>query len=185
MPGINPSEIRVAGVGTVLIAPKNTDVPDVGTAFTSPWKDLGLTTNDGVKVSKKDKLDPIDAWQYQAKVRYVQSARDITVKFQLIQISLDTLPFFFNGDPTALTAPGEGDSTRIDLAASGSASEFALAVEFRDGASTTRLWLPRAVVTDTDEIAMAKNAPVKLGVTIAALASDATPAKPLASWITK
>ncbi|MFC6884687.1 MULTISPECIES: phage tail protein [Actinomadura] len=185
MPGISPSDIRVAGTGSVLVAPKNTDVPDVGTAFATPWKDLGLTTNEGVKVSKKDKLDPVDSWQYAASIRMMQSDRDLTVKLTLIQVNLDTLPFFFHGDPTALPAPGAGASTRLDLPPTSTPPEFSLAVEFKDGATTTRLHLPRAVVTENDEIALARNGAVKFGVTIAALASDAVPAKPLASWLTK
>ncbi|REE95163.1 phage tail protein [Thermomonospora umbrina] len=181
MAGLNATEIRVAGNGRVLIAAKNTDMALPGTALAAGWKDLGYTTNDGIKFTKKDKLDPVDAWQSQAAVRFIQSDRDLTVKFQLMQVNVDTLPFVMGSGITPLT-PTDG-VTKYDIAPSSEPVEFALGVEFQDGDTTTRFWVPRAIVTDMDEVQFAKNAPVKLGVTINAIATDATPVKPLASWM--
>ncbi|RFS82739.1 phage tail protein [Actinomadura spongiicola] len=184
MAGINATEIRVAGTGRVLVAPKNTDMAAPGTTLGAEWKDLGYTTNDGIKFTKKDKLDPVDSWQSMAAVRFVQSDRDLTVKFQLIQINVDTLPFVMGSGNTPLTPDVDG-VMRYDISATPVPAEFALGLEFTDGASVTRFYVPRGVVTDMDEVQFAKNAPVKLGVTINAVASDATPVKPLASWMTK
>lgn len=181
MAGMNATEIRVAGNGKVLIAAKNTDMPVPGTPLGAAWKDLGYTTNDGIKLTKKDKLDPVDAWQSQAAVRFIQSDRDLTVKFQLMQVNVDTLPFVMGSGATPLT-PTDGVIS-YNLEATAIPAEFALGVEFEDGASVTRFYIPRAIVTDMDEVQFAKNAPVKLGVTVNAIASDATPAKPLASWM--
>lgn len=181
MAGLNATEIRVAGNGRVLVATKNTDITVPGTPPGAGWKDLGYTTNDGVKFTKKDKLDPVDAWQSHAAVRFIQSDRDLTVKFQLMQVSADTLPFVMGSGTNPLT-PTDG-VIKYELEASSDPVEFALAVEFDDGDSSSRFYVPRAIVTDMDEVQFAKNTPVKLGVTINAIASDATPGKPLATWM--
>ncbi|WP_019630825.1 hypothetical protein [Actinomadura atramentaria] len=183
MAGWNATEIRVAGTGNVYIAPKNTDLGAPGVAVGGDWKNLGYTTNDGIKFTKKDKLDPVDVWQSSAAVRFLQSDRDLTVKFQLMQINADTLPFFMGSGQTALT-PTDG-VLRYDISATPTPVEFALGIEFLDGESQTRFYVPRAVVTDADEVQFTKSGPVKLGVTINAIASDAVPALPLASWMSK
>src|SRR6266516_4460116 len=78
---LNASEIRVAGTGRVLIAPPNTPAPaNFTTDWAAPWVDLGYTSTDGAKFTKKDKLDPIDTWQTVAAIRYVYSDRDLSVK---------------------------------------------------------------------------------------------------------
>jgi hypothetical protein len=100
-----------------------------------------------------------------------------------MQVNADTLPFVMGSGTTPLT-PTDG-VIRYDLASTLETppAEFAFGVEFEDGDSITRFYVPRAIVTDMDEVQFAKNAPVKLGVTINAIASDATPAKHLASWM--
>ncbi|MFC0039321.1 phage tail protein [Actinomadura rayongensis] len=183
MSGWNATEIRVAGTGHVFIAPKNTDLAVPDAPLAADWKNLGYTTNDGIKFTKKDKLDPVDVWQSSAAVRFLQSDRDLTVKFQLMQINADTLPFFMGEGQHPLT-PTDG-VLRYDISASPQPVEFALAVQFTDGGSMNRFYIPRAVVTETDEVQFAKTAPVKLGVTVNAIASDAVPSLPLASWMAK
>nr|WP_207709855.1 hypothetical protein [Actinomadura macrotermitis] len=155
-----------------------------GTAVTAAWKDLGYTTNDGIKLTKKDKIDPVDAWQTSAAVRFIQTDRDLTVKFQLLQVNADTLPFVMGSGTNALT-PDAAGIIRYDIDAAPVAAEFALGVEFVDGGTVTRFYVPRAVVTEMDEVQFVKSSPVKLGVTINAIATDSTPAKPLASWMAK
>ncbi|MFI6516843.1 hypothetical protein ACIBF1_14880 [Spirillospora sp. NPDC050679] len=182
MAGNNSTEIRVAGTGRVLIAAKNTEIALPGTDLAADWKDLGYTTNDGVKFTKKDKLDPVDVWQTASAVRFLQSDRDLTVKFQLMQVNAETLPFFM-GDGTKALTPAAG-VMRYDISATPVPVEFALAVEFTDGGSTTRFYVPRGVVTDAEEVQFAKTGPVKLGVTINAITPDVAN-QPLASWIAK
>jgi len=98
MAGNNAREIRVAGNGRILVANLGTLPPtDTVAEWGSGWKDLGYTTTDGVKLAKKDKIDPIDTWQSVSAARFVYSDRDLTLKFQLLQMNEDTLPFFFGG----------------------------------------------------------------------------------------
>ena len=127
--------------------------------------DLGYTSSDGVKFTKKDKLDPIDTWQTVAAIRYVYSDRDFSVKFSLLQINGDTLPFFFGGGTVSSGTAG----LSYNIAAAPQVQERALGIEFKDGpdkgaaldlAGTVRslIWLlpgtkqaTNAIITDVAE----------------------------------
>lgn len=176
---LNASEIRVAGTGRVLVAPAHTAPPANFTTdwATPPWIDLGYTTADGVKFTKKDKLDPVDTWQTVAAIRYVYSDRDFSVKFSLLQVNMDTLAFFFG---TPLATP---TGLSFDVAASPKVDERALGIEFRDGPDIThRFVIHRGVVTETDETSLTRTSAIKLGVTFTALTPIRTGFEPLAVW---
>ena len=182
MPGMNPNEIRVAGTGRILTAPLGTPVPtDVTTAWPAAWKDLGYTSTDGVKFTKKDKIDPVDTWQSVSPARFVYSDRDLTIKFALLQLNEDTLPFFFGGDAVRETAEGS-KLYRYDVSAEPKKDERMLGVEFADGDTIRyRFVILRGQVTETEELALTRTAAVKLGVTFTALAVDGS--APLATWL--
>ncbi|GAA3811558.1 phage tail protein [Streptomyces phyllanthi] len=183
MAGTNSNEIRVAGSGRVLIANLGTAPPKDTTVDWAGWKDLGYTTTDGVKISKKDKLDPIDTWQSVSAARFVYSDRDLSFKFQLLQLNEDTLPFFFGGGSVTETATGSG-VYRYDMAAEPKFDERMLGLEFSDGDQVKyRLIVSRGQVTETEEISLVRTAPVKLGVTFTALATN--DAAPLATFLMK
>lgn len=174
MPGLNASEIRVAGTGAVYVAPAHTPMNFTG-AWASPWTDLGYTSADGVKFVKKDKLDPVDTWQSVAAIRYVFSDRDFSVKFSLLQLNSDTLQFFFSSPPP--TAAGV-----YNIAAAPKVEERALGIEFTDGAVKNRFYIPRGVVTETDETAITRTSAIKLGVTFTAMTPIIGDPETLAQW---
>jgi hypothetical protein len=175
----NASEVRVAGTGRVLVAKVGTAMPPIGTDFpAADWKDLGYTSTDGVKFTKKDKVEGVDVWQSLSSVRYVYSDREMTLKFTLMQVNEDTLPFFFGGGQVKAASAG---LYTYDIAASPQPDERALAVEFRDGSAITyRFLVPRGMVTETDDLSLTRTAAVKLGVTFSCMAVDDT--TPLATW---
>jgi hypothetical protein len=179
---MNQNEIRVAGAGRVLIAPLGTAVPaDLTTAWAAGWKDLGYTTTDGVKFNKKDKIDPVDTWQSVSPARFVYSDRDLTVKFALLQLNEDTLPFFFGGDSVSETAAGSR-IYRYQVSAEPKKDDRMLGVEFTDGDTIKyRFVIHRGQVTETEELSLMRTAAIKLGVTFTALAVDS--ASPLATWL--
>jgi hypothetical protein len=184
MAGNNAGEIRVAGAGRILVAPVGTTAPtDVTTAWAAGWKDLGYTSVDGVKLSKKDKLDPVETWQSVSPARFIYSDRDLTLKFQMLQLNEDTLPFFMGGDATAETATSSG-IYKYDLSSEPKFNEKALGIEFTDGSAITyRFVVARGQVTETEELSLTRTASIKLGVTFTALSVDST--KPLATFLMK
>ncbi|MFI0261839.1 phage tail protein [Streptomyces sp. NPDC017056] len=185
MAGNNGSEIRVAGTGKILVAKAGTAIPaDTAAPWSAEWADLGYTTTDGIKFNKKDKIDPVDTWQSVSPARFIYSDRDLTVKFQLLQLNKDTLPFFMGGDAvTAVGTPANGQF-KYELASNPKKDERALAIEFSDGGEATyRFIMQRGQVTETEEMALTRTGAVKLGVTFTALAVDDT--KPLATILMK
>ncbi|GGZ15421.1 hypothetical protein GCM10010387_04690 [Streptomyces inusitatus] len=176
----NGKEIRVAGSGKVLFAAAGTAAPaDATIAWdAAKWTELGYTTTDGIKFNKKDKIDPVDTWQSVSPARFIYSDRDLTVKFQLLQLNKHTLPFFLGGG--AVTAGGVAGEYKYDLANTPGPDERAIGVEFVDGASRYRFVVPRGQVTETEEISLTRTGAVRLGITFTALAVD--DAAPLASF---
>ncbi|MDN3259631.1 phage tail protein [Streptomyces sp. CSDS2] len=183
MAGTNANEIRVAGTGHILVAPVGTAAPtDTTVDWAAGWKDLGYTSQDGIKLAKKDKLDPVETWQSVSPARFIYSDRDLTVKFQLLQMNEETLPFFMGGSTVSETATDSG-LYKYDLASAPEFNEKALGIEFRDGSKITyRFVIPRGQVTETEELSLTRTASIKLGVTFTALAVDNT--KPLATFLT-
>ncbi|MEU8958761.1 phage tail protein [Streptomyces sp. NPDC048518] len=192
MAGNNGKEIRVAGTGRVLIAPIGTEAPTTIAADwdKAKWTDLGYTTTDGIKFNKKDKIDPVDTWQSVSPARFIYSDRDLTVKFQLLQLNKANLAFFMGGGEvkaagtTPATVDAQADAElkefTYDLASSPAPDERALGIEFTDGAAKYRFFVPRGQVTETEEIGLTRTGAVKLGVTFTALAKDDN--APLASF---
>jgi hypothetical protein len=184
MAGNNAREIRVAGSGRILVAKLGSTAPaDTTAAWDAAWKDLGYTTVDGVKLAKKDKIDPIDTWQSVSAARFVYSDRDLTLKFQLLQLNEDTLPFFFGGGAVAANGTTAGNF-KYELAGDPAFDERMLGVEFVDGTDVKyRLVIARGQVTETEELTLTRTAPIKLGVTFTALAVDS--AAPLVTFLMK
>ena len=184
MAGNNANEIRVAGTGRILVAPLGTAAPtDTTAAWAAAWKDLGYTSPDGIKLSKKDKLDPVETWQSVSPARFIYSDRDLTVKFQLLQLNEDTLPFFFGGGDVAETAPNSG-IYKYEIQSDQGEDERALGLEFTDGADVRyRFVVPRGLVTVSDDMDLNRKGAVKLGVTFTAMATKA--GAPLATWLMK
>ncbi|MFG2138024.1 phage tail protein [Streptomyces sp. NPDC048650] len=189
MAGNKGSEIRVAGTGRILVAalakpaPADTVAPWDATA----WVDLGYTTTDGIKFNKKDKIDPVDTWQSVSPARFIYSDRDLTVKFQLLQMNKDTLPFFMGGDQaTPLTGTGVAPGQfSYSLQANPKQDERQLGIEFVDGTDVTyRIVVPRGQVTETEELGLTRTGAIKLGITFTALAVE-DGSQPLAKILMK
>lgn len=192
MAGNNSAEIRVAGVGKLYVAKVGTAAPAFSgdsAADWSTWTDLGFTTGDGVTFSKKDKLEAIDSWQSVSPVHYIYSARDLSLKFSMLQFNEDTLPFFMGGGKVEAEAAPATDTYRYEIAERPYADVRALGLEFTDvkaggtTAVTYRFIIPRGQVTASDDIKLARKAASQLGVTFTAMSNG--DGKPLASFLMK
>ncbi|MEU3352665.1 phage tail protein [Streptomyces sp. NPDC037389] len=184
MSGMNPSEIRVAGTGRILLAKPGTEAPaTTDAAWGDAWHDLGYTSTDGVKFGRKGKTANIDTWQSLTPARTIYTERELTVKFGMLQLNEDTLPFFFGGGEVVETAPNSG-LFKYEIQSDQGEDERALGVEFTDGTDVRyRFVVPRGVVTVSDDLDLNRKGAVKLGVTFTAMA--AKPGAPLATWLMK
>ncbi|MFC8504886.1 phage tail protein [Streptomyces sp. NPDC057411] len=195
MAGNNSAEIRVAGAGKLYVATAGNAAPASFGADSAAdwsgagWKDLGFTASDGVTFSKKDKLEAIDSWQSVSPVHYIYSARDLSLKFSMLQFNEDTLPFFMGGDAVKQDAAPAVDTYRYEIAERPFADVRALGLEFTDvkaGSSTVvkyRFIIPNGQVTATDDIKLGRKAAAQLGITFTAMSKG--DGKPLATFIMK
>ncbi|MFD5323904.1 phage tail protein [Streptomyces sp. NPDC127092] len=192
MAGNNSAEIRVAGVGKLFVAKVGTAAPGFGADSATDWAswtNLGYTTGDGVTFSKKDKLEAIDSWQSVSPVHYIYSARDLSLKFSLLQFNEDTLPFFMGGGKVEADAAPATDTYKYEIAERPYADVRALGLEFTDvkaggtTAVTYRFIIPRGQVTATDDIKLSRKGAAQLGVTFSAMSNG--DGKPLASFLMK
>lgn len=189
MAGFKNTEIRIAGTGNVWWAPAGNTTKDTA-ALASPWVNLGFTSSDGVKFNKKDKNDPVDTWQSMAPARFMLSDRDLTLKFQLLQINKDTFPFYLGLPSSSVVSSGSQTETtaqKIDITgAPGGQDQRALAIDFADNNGTKdlryRLVIPYGAVSEVEELSLTRTGAVKLGVTFTALSGDDA-TKPLATWL--
>ncbi|MGW1754520.1 phage tail tube protein [Streptomyces mirabilis] len=187
----NGKEIRVAGTGRVLVAPAGTTAPvKSDDAWPAGWVELGYTSTDGIKLNKKDKIDPVDTWQSASPARFIYSDRDLTVKFQLLQMNKSTLSFFMGIPATNIAQTSVGGTAVVDtyeflVPSTPAKDERALGIEFTDGTDAVyRFILPRGQVTETEELGFTRTGSVKLGVTFTALEAE-TVNRELAKWIMK
>lgn len=193
MAGNNSAEIRVAGVGKLYVAAVGTAAPAFGagdsSADWSSWTDLGFTTGDGVTFSKKDKLEAVDSWQSVSPVHYIYSARDLSVKFSMLQFNENTLPFFMGGGKVEADPAAQAETFKYEIAERPYADVRALGLEFTDvkaggtTAVTYRFIIPRGQVTASDDIKLARKAASTLGITFTAMSNGN--GKPLASFLMK
>ncbi|WP_395362583.1 phage tail protein [Streptomyces sp. YH02] len=191
MAGNNSSEIRVAGTGKLYVANVGTNAPAFGTGEPSAdwtgWTDLGFTTGDGVTFSKKDKLEPIDSWQSVSPIHYIYSARDLSLKFSMLQFNENTLPFFMGGGKVEADPAASTETFKYEIAERPYADARALGLEFTDvkagttNAVTYRFIIPRGQVTASDDIKLARKAASTLGITFSAMSS--ADGKPLATFL--
>ncbi|MFE7122077.1 phage tail protein [Streptomyces sp. NPDC057654] len=184
MSGMNPNEIRVAGTGRVLVAKVGTTAPvDAASEWGAGWVDLGYTAPEGVKFGRKGKTVKVNTWQTVGAARYVYDERDLTLKFGMLQLNENTLPFFYGNGNVAETASGSGTYS-FGVTDDALIEERALGLEFTDGNEIRyRFIVPRGQVTDTDDMDLNRKGAIKLGVTFTALPQDGT--APLATWIMK
>ncbi|WP_309055177.1 phage tail protein [Streptomyces sp.] len=193
MAGNNSAEIRVAGTGKLYVAKVGTAAPAFGTgdsaADWSGWTDLGFTTGDGVTFAKKDKLEAIDSWQSVSPVHYIYSARDLSLKFSMLQFNEDTLPFFMGGGKVEADPAASADTFKYEISERPFADVRALGLEFTDVKAggttgvTYRFIIPRGQVTASDDIKLARKAASTLGITFSAMSNG--DGKPLATFLMK
>ncbi|MFD8527803.1 hypothetical protein ACFV0L_10385 [Streptosporangium canum] len=170
----NAGSIRFAPKGRILVAPVGTAAPtDVTSAFTG-WKELGYVSPDGCELTPSVDSAPIEVWQSATPVKYVVNAAACSLKFTLLQFDADGTALYFG--TTWQQAKGENDTPitgvyRLDLASTPELAERAIAVEWGDANSTSRLIIPRGMISEREGLKLTRTNAQSLGVTYEALDS--------------
>lgn len=167
---LDSGAIRLAQFGHVYVAPVGSAVPaDTSTAFDSSWRELGYVSEDGVSFAPSVDINDINAWQSKVPVKRSLTSIDFDITFQLLQTSQLATSLFFFGEQWDVT----GGEANLVVTANPQLDERAFAVEYTDDSGNiNRIILPRALVTDREDLTLNRSDAVMWGVTLKALEAD-------------
>lgn len=164
------NEVVVGSGGKIYIAPVGTPEPNTPTeALNAAYKDLGYISEDGVTASFGVTVEDINAFQSLLPIRRVVTGRTADISFVLRQWNADTFSLALGGgsfDETGgnyIFYPPENDAAL---------AENAVIIEWNDGSKNYRLIIRRAVVVESVETQIVRNAAADLPVTLSILGSD-------------
>jgi hypothetical protein len=144
--GWDATEVRLCTTGNLWRAPALTAAPvDSSAPLTTPWVNLGYTSDDGFTVTTKPNTTDIMVWQsiYPARVRVVE---ELDFKFKLAQDNEESVMLAFGG--------GSWDTAKevYTPPQPGEVYENAFCFDVIDGPNTIRYYVARAIVSDVADI---------------------------------
>lgn len=167
---IDTTEIRVGASGSVYVAPVGSTLPvEPDDTLDAAFVDLGATTEDGLTLSPSRTIEKIRAWQSGKAVRTVVTEDELSVAFGLMQWNEETIALAFGGGTFSATT---GTAAKYVPPAAGTVDERAFVFEWVDGDVTSRIVVPRGMVTEIEEITVAKSDAIVLGLTVEVLGSS-------------
>jgi hypothetical protein len=166
--GLEASEVVVAGVQHILVAPPGSDVPDdIDEDLGATWYDLGYTTEDGIALSFGKDTDTVMSSQTLDPLRMLVTAAPKTITASLRQLNRETLKLALGGGNI------EGDSKWKFTPAPASFIDIRMvAIEAEDGSKRYRFIYYRAMVSEAVEFSFVNTAGVVLPLTFSVLANE-------------
>lgn len=164
----DPSQVRLAPDGKVLVAPLSSTEPvNVTTPFAAAWVELGWVTEDGVSVTPSVDTNDIMMWQSINPVKRPITGMGLEISMTLGSHSKKTFEMYLlNGTTTNVTG-----TARLEVKNAPAAQDVALAVEWTDDeGDISRLIFPRVTMTDREAITLQRSEAVGLGLTFSSLA---------------
>lgn len=145
----------VGVAGTIRIADVGASFPaGPATPYGADWKDLGLTTVDGVTVTAGQTKEDFGAWQVFGTVRTSITGRTLHIAFSMEQWDEGTVMFAYGGGEVTPVSGGFEFTPPVG----GEVDFRALAVEVEDGDLIYRWHIPRGLAADDVETVYQKGA---------------------------
>ncbi len=164
---LNAAQVRTAPSGHIYVAALGAPEPDdVSSPLDSAYAELGYATPDGVTIAPSVEQEDIMVWQSLMPVLSPITGVTLEVSFVLAQLNPNTLSLFFFGEEFT----DDGTTARLNINSNPGTQERALVVEWTDSSEDAyRLVLPRAQMTNREELALTRSDSINLGLTFAAL----------------
>lgn len=169
---LTASEVRVAGTGSLSLAPLGTTLPvNPSGALDEAFKDYGYTTEDGVTLTRSIEREGIPAWQAISPVRYVITGQELTIQANLVQSNADTFKLWLNSGDFAQI--GVAQAWKAEIPVSPSRQQFAMVLEWSDAASVkvNRLAAAVAELVETGDVTLQRGV-LSLPITLSVLPPD-------------
>lgn len=165
---LDSTQFHFAGSGEVFVGPTTADPPtDVSTVLDTDFKGLGYTTEDGVSITPSQDIADIRSWQSRYPTDRRGTNRDFVSTFSLQQLNDVTWTLAFGGGDWTGTAPN------FEYAPPG--PEFidvrSFVIDALDGADKTRIYIPRALVTEVGDVVFRNDEPTVLAITLGLMAT--------------
>ena len=165
---LNPDNVLVGtanGPG-IWIAPVGTKAPaTVNTAPADPWQTLGYLSEDGVKVSQSTDSQNIMSWQSKSPLRSFVTSREVSLEFTMLELSKRNFELYFGQKIDDTTDPAEFSVT---VRGDAPAYQYAVLLDLVDGDLITRLYYPRASLSQAGDMEVTQQGAIGLPVTMAA-----------------
>lgn len=168
--GLNPANVTVAGTGGVWLAPSGTALPAAATLTTdpaTPYRRVGYTTDDGVKVTLARKTTELPVWESPDPIRTLVTAEPKSIKFTTREFSPENFQVVNHGGDLAVVT-GVAEYTPPDA---GSSADYAMLIVWLDGGYTYRLGWPRVDLDDDVEFDLLNSESINLPLSWKVLAS--------------
>jgi len=169
---VSADEVVVAADASVYVAPVGTAGPTTPiVALNVAFIDLGYTSEDGIEMTPGVDIADIAAHQALYPIRRIVTGRSLELGLTLLQWIENTLKLAFGGGSVAATAGPPAYYTYTPPAAED--IDFrALVIAWEDGTKGYRLHVPKALVTDTSSITLARTDAAGVPLTFSVLATD-------------
>lgn len=149
MPGNNTAELKVGANGSIHVAPVATTAPaDEVAAYGSGWIDLGLMSEDGVKLRDEKTEQAFRSWQLFYPARKQITERRFTSAFVMQQWNKNNIPLAFGGGTVSTVSTGH---YKYQPPAPQTRDERALGIDWLDGSYHYRLLIPKGQVGEPVE----------------------------------
>lgn len=164
---LDSTQVRVAGSGSVYLAPLGSTVPtDSTTPWATAWKELGYIST-GVTYTPSQSTTDINTWQAVEPVRLIVASVTREFTFTLQQTNATNFGLALGGAIiTAGTAAGDYTWTLSDPSV---IHEYAFGFEWVDGANKSRWIVERGALTTLTPITMSRTAEVAYNISVRAL----------------
>jgi hypothetical protein len=166
MPGLEASNVVVAGTGAVYVAPEATALPTDLEALPAAWINTGYISEDGATFTISREQEDIAAWQSQEPVRVLITSEPKVIAFELMEFDEESLLLAFRGGTVVAGPPAK--YTPPDAGAS---DVRAMVVDGVDGAYTFRFIFPRASLQGDVEWSLVRSDAIRLPLEFQVLAA--------------
>ena len=167
-------QIVVASGGKVYVAPVGTAEPDTPTeALNAAFKDLGYISEEGITAAFGISIADINSFQSLLPVRKVVTGRTADISFTMREWSAETFSFALGG---GTFTEAFGNYEFYPPANDAALAENAVIIEWNDGTKNYRLIVRKAIVADSVETQLVRNAASDLPVSLSVMGSDSTDA---------
>jgi hypothetical protein len=176
---IDSDELVVAADASVYVAPVGTTGPaDITSDLDEDFVNLGYTSEDGIEMTPGVDINEVRAHQALYAIRRIVTGRSLDFGFTLLQWNGETMKLAFGGGTvTEEEAPSAGPPATLGLykyvpPAPEDIDFRALVLAWQDGTKSYRLHVPKAMVTDTSSITLARSDAAGIPLTFSVVATD-------------